>query len=511
MSVNVASAATDEIKRPLGVLESSGLIRLAAVQPELEYLFRHVLVQDAAYETLLKQERRRLHLAVAETLETLYPERRDELAGMLAWHFESAGEPERALPLLIAAGGWALRRFANSEAYAFFQRASAALPPGDDPAVLRHRVEIGLGMARSGWLSRSVRELLDMLGQVAPLAHTLGDPILTGQVQLWTAIMLWQRGDVYEEGTDFHRALNQALDTAHATGDEQLRGMALTILGRSSVFGSDPQRSIRVLEEAIEITQSRDPIGSSLAADSLAMAYATLGDFDKADTASERSYELARRSGDPIAIVDAQLARSQVEAERGNLEEALRLSRDGAARAATLGVTMCTIVGNFFAGAAELGLGRANLSVQPFQLSRDLAEGAEAGWWQNMTEAALSTASCELGDLDKAHAGWKQALDRATRTQDIGSQAAIRYQRAVTLARTPKPDWPSVVEDLEWSIDFFKRVGARPREARARTDYAGILDQMERPDEAAAQRARAEELFLEMGLVPGDAPVPSPG
>ncbi len=99
------------VQRPLGVLESSGLIRLATVQPELEYLFRHVLVQDAAYETLLKQERRRLHMAVAETLEDLYPDRRDELAGMLAWHWESAGEPERALPLLIAAGGFALRRY----------------------------------------------------------------------------------------------------------------------------------------------------------------------------------------------------------------------------------------------------------------------------------------------------------------------------------------------------------------------------------------------------------------
>jgi len=63
------------------------------------------------------------------------------------------------------------------------------------------------------------------------------------------------------------------------SGDEQLRGMALTILGRSSVMSTDPRRSTEVLEEAIGITQFRDPIGSSLAADSLAMAYATLGEM----------------------------------------------------------------------------------------------------------------------------------------------------------------------------------------------------------------------------------------
>src|SRR5690348_2967939 len=77
-------SAEHPIDQPINVLETSGLIRLAAIQPELEYLFRHVLVQDAAYESLLKQERRRLHLAVAEALEALYPDRRNELTPMLA-------------------------------------------------------------------------------------------------------------------------------------------------------------------------------------------------------------------------------------------------------------------------------------------------------------------------------------------------------------------------------------------------------------------------------------------
>ena len=76
------------------------------------------------------------------------PDRHDELAGMLAWHYESAGEPEQALPLLIAAGGYALRRYANNEAYAFFEKAAGLLPDSQEPEVLRHRVEIGIGMAR---------------------------------------------------------------------------------------------------------------------------------------------------------------------------------------------------------------------------------------------------------------------------------------------------------------------------------------------------------------------------
>lgn len=59
----------------LNALESSGLIFLAASQPELECLFRHVLVQEAAYSWLVKTDRRGLHLAVGEAREHAYPER----------------------------------------------------------------------------------------------------------------------------------------------------------------------------------------------------------------------------------------------------------------------------------------------------------------------------------------------------------------------------------------------------------------------------------------------------
>ena len=72
-------------------LESSGLIRLAQALPELEYLFRHALVQEAAYGSILKKDRKQLHLAVGEALERAYADRADELHGLLAYHYSRAG------------------------------------------------------------------------------------------------------------------------------------------------------------------------------------------------------------------------------------------------------------------------------------------------------------------------------------------------------------------------------------------------------------------------------------
>src|SRR3970040_2353021 len=102
----------------LTTLEASGLVRLAAVQPELEYLFRHALVHEAAYGSLVKADRKQLHLAVGEALESLYPEQAAsrELAPILGEHFSKAGDDARALKYLSLAGAAAARVYANAEA-----------------------------------------------------------------------------------------------------------------------------------------------------------------------------------------------------------------------------------------------------------------------------------------------------------------------------------------------------------------------------------------------------------
>src|ERR1051325_8485033 len=97
-------------------IESSGLIRLAQEDPELEYIFRHALVQDATYESLLRADRRILHQAVGRTLASLYVDHLDEIAATLALHFEKAEEWGVAVDYYIRAGEAAARVYAMDEA-----------------------------------------------------------------------------------------------------------------------------------------------------------------------------------------------------------------------------------------------------------------------------------------------------------------------------------------------------------------------------------------------------------
>ncbi|MDX1614090.1 MAG: adenylate/guanylate cyclase domain-containing protein [Candidatus Promineifilaceae bacterium] len=114
-----------ELDDNLLALQRSGLILEAARQPEQEYLFRHALTQEAAYSTILRRERRVTHRRVAQTMEALFSDRRQELAGTLAEHYFQGLDYEQALHYYTMAGDEAFRLYASREAIRHYERAIA--------------------------------------------------------------------------------------------------------------------------------------------------------------------------------------------------------------------------------------------------------------------------------------------------------------------------------------------------------------------------------------------------
>ena len=92
------------LPRILDQLETAQLLRLRP-EPEATYSFKHNLLQQAAYESLLVQDRRALHRAVGEILERLFTDRRQDVAEVLADHFDRAGDFPRSVGADEASGG----------------------------------------------------------------------------------------------------------------------------------------------------------------------------------------------------------------------------------------------------------------------------------------------------------------------------------------------------------------------------------------------------------------------
>src|SRR5438552_3942284 len=288
----------------LGTLEASGLIQLAVLEPELEYLFRHALVQDAAYSSLLKQDRRTLHRMAADNLLALYPERQRELAAVIALHLERAGDAAAAAEHLDVVGEPALERFAQREA-----------------------------LAR---------------------AYMAAGKVFVGNIK---------------EGA------------------------------------SEMEAAINVLEG------HTDPFSAAILGSLLTIANARLGDFDAAERTLARAQRLAT-NGDPIASVDADIARSSVLVERGDVEAGGALATKCALQSEELGAVACSVSANVIAGAAFLARDGARGAEPPLQRGEELAHVASMAAFQTLAEGMLGSVQARLGGDAAGVAGWKLALDR---------------------------------------------------------------------------------------------------
>ncbi len=122
-----------ELDKHVNTLLQLDMIRESARVPEVEYMFRNPLTQEAVYETILLKRRREFHRRVGEAMEELYPDRLEGLYGLLAHHFKLAGEQERAINYFRQAAQQAVTVFAYEEAVENLRKALELIQPTDEP------------------------------------------------------------------------------------------------------------------------------------------------------------------------------------------------------------------------------------------------------------------------------------------------------------------------------------------------------------------------------------------
>ncbi|HEX9270074.1 MAG TPA: hypothetical protein VF998_09535 [Candidatus Limnocylindria bacterium] len=485
----------------LATLEASGLIKLASLEPELEYLFRHALVQDAAYGSLLKQERRRLHARAAEVLLSTYPDRRRELAGVIALHFEQAGEMGRAVEHLVVAGEHALERFANREAMDFFERAFTDLPDDDArPDAIGLKLRAAIGAAKAGWTFESADKFVDRLTALLPRAEGQVEPRVVADGYFWNAFLRQRRDERPETSPELRHALERASEIGEALGDPVARAIPQAFVGMFMVFTGRLREGTAILESVLPaIEQGGDILSAALLADGLTMAYAQLGEFEAAEHAVALARRLAEK-GDPIARLDAMIATASIALERGDLKEGLALASTCAQQADELGAVACAVGSNILLGLGRLSVDDVPGAKPPLVRGHDLSLLVNMPGMRNMAQAGLTAIDARVGDIGATAGGWERALGEARALGDPFQEAIILRQRALGSERGPSPDRDAVLKDLVAAIELLERIEARPELARALRDQARVLDALGRADEAKTVRERSTAIARELDL-----------
>ncbi len=154
----VARTPPGQLDDALAQLVGAELIYRRGAPPDAEYTFKHALVQDAAYDTLLRGRRQQLHAHIAAALEDRFPEIVAAQPVLLAHHCTAAGLTEQAIAYWLAAGRQALARSAAAEAVSLLRRGLAlvaALPDTDRRRETELDLQIALGQALTASPCRS--------------------------------------------------------------------------------------------------------------------------------------------------------------------------------------------------------------------------------------------------------------------------------------------------------------------------------------------------------------------
>jgi len=466
------------------------------------YLFKHALVQDAAYASLLKSRRHQLHERIAHTLEGRpdVVERQPELIGH---HFAQTGHHDKAAHYYEAAGNRALAAMAVAEAVNHFTQAIerlGQLPETEARDRTEARIRIALGSAFTAHKGWAAPEIAQALGRAYDLALKLDDEhtIIAAQAAMaMSAIALGdlERGDAIAGNllqVGAARAHTRMLVVGHA-----FESWVAVAMGRLQDAVSNYESLLARYErekhaDLISIL-NHDPVG--LAQSWVSVAYWILGRYCEGLAASQAQLCAARAIGHPWNLVWSLTGGSGVIAYLGDLNSAMQ----GIEEAKALCRKLHLDFGEQCVCAFHEGLMRI--------AGRDFARGAQAmeqgarlwasaGGNMDRTRGCTSLAEAHvaLGRLDAAQKSIDEAAQLITNTGERFWEAEIHRVRGEIALLTGRGEAES---DFRKALEVACSMGAKTFELRAATALARLWRSRCKTEEARKLLAPIHAWFTE--------------
>jgi predicted ATPase/class 3 adenylate cyclase len=487
-----------ELASLLDRLIRAGLLFHKGVPPHATYLFKHALVQDAAYGTLLRQPRRELHARIAEILETQFPEIAESQPALLARHHSNAGLIEKSARSWGKAGQRSLERSALIEAIAQLTHALdqiSTLPA--TPA--RRRDEINLQVAL-------ITPLMHIKGHTAPetkaaeerarllieQAEVLGeppeDPLLLFSVLygFWVANYTAFNGDVLRD------LAAQTLTLAEKQGTTGPLLIGHRLMGNSLLATGDIAEGRKHLDRALALYDpaehrrlatrfGQDPRTAILC--HRAIALWMLGYPKGALADAEYAVKDAREVGQSATLMFALSWTNETQVLSGNYAAANALLDELAALVDETGAALWKPLRMIYQGFLLLLTGKAADAVPMITSGLD--------GWRSMGAtphlrflAYLAQANAELGQFDDAWRCISEAFTRIETTKERWFEADLNRIAGEVMRRSPEWDAAKVEAYFERALAVARQQQAKSWELRAAVSMARLWRDQGKRDEA---------------------------
>jgi class 3 adenylate cyclase/predicted ATPase len=502
-----ASVDTRALRRHLARLVDAGLLFVEHDARGETYTFKHALIQDAAYGSLLRTTRQQYHRHIAQALTEHFRASVETAPELLAHHYTQASMMAEAVPCWLDAGQRALRASANPEAIAHLTTGLdllADLPAGPERAGVELQFRLTLGPAYMAIRGYAAPEVEACYQRARELCRELGDtpqlvPVLHG---------LWSYHIVRAQHTSAFTLGEQVLQLGAATNDDGLLLQGNMELGWLYFFQGELKQAREHLERVLALYDHErhsshafiygdNPATSARSA--LASVLWLLGYPDQALRCSEENLAILRSLVQhPYSVAFGFTVAAFLRQYLGDPPAARALAEEAVVISEAHGLAFIGPMASMFEGWARTREGELDEGMAQMRrgLAAQLATGAELArpyWLWLLAEACQRTGAARegLALLDDAGAAVKH-------THDHYWEAEIHRLRGRLLLATAEPTAPASAEACyRRALEVARRQGARSLELRAAVSLSRLWQAADRHDEARELLAPIYERFTE--------------
>ena len=476
----VAEMPQPRLERALEQLMRAELVFRRGTPPDATYTFKHALVQDAAYSTLLRPRRQQLHGRIATTLERQFPEIAAAQPEFLAQHCAMAGLVEKAIEYWDTAGRLAVQRSTMAEAAAHFGKALeliASLPNSPQRRSSELSLQLALAgavTAAKGWASPQAgeayaraRELCREAPEGAQIAIALGG----------AHVFLHNRAEIRAA----HQVANELAALSEHRNDGDTKLITHRTLGVSHLFLAEFSRALHHLRQALNFyneTEHRPPkltpLDVRVSCESfVAWTLLLLGQADQALAQSRCALAWARELSNPHTLAFALHVNCVFHQLRGDGANLAERAEELVALATEQGFPHFVGTGTCFRGWAMLAVGGSiedAISTMRWGLATKRATGAEikVPYYLGLLAEAHRRANRIADGMSLLH----EALELVERTDERWYEAEL--YRLMAEALITKSDRYDAERWLCRALRTAQKQGARLWEVRAATSVARL-------------------------------------
>jgi class 3 adenylate cyclase/predicted ATPase len=502
-----AMADMDEaaLRHGLGRLVDAEILFARGEPPAATYTFKHALIQETAYQSLLKRTRQQLHARIAQVLEDRSPERVAAEPEVLARHYDQAGMVAQAIAHYQRAGERATQRSANEEAIGHLRRALALV--GTLPETReRQQRELGLQMAVGaplgavrGW---SHPETEQAYTRARELASRIGESPELPRVLVGVAVAYSQKGDLATAA----KVAQEALAAAECTGDAFDLLSAHFLVGQPLFFQGHLSWALQHFEHSIKLynPSAHGSLAYAVGVDRgvSANAFAAwcafyLGHPDRALVLSEEAVALAKRVEHPLSLAHALLFVGLVHFQRGELDRMRKRTGELVGLCERLGFPLYLGLGRILRGRARVESGEGEAGIAEMQQAMVELARIGSGLGTPGLLLLLADGLRKVGRHAEALGALELGVARAAQQGEHYSDAELHRLRAEILLDR---DGNAVLEPealFGQALEIARRQEAKTFELRATTSLARLWQRSRKRAAARALLAPVYAWFTE--------------